>query len=88
MDWYEGRREPDELLVRYDPALSVSLDLALGEGLVSMTDSGTVQLTMAGKSAAATVHQHEDVLLKEKEFLDHFPKRITQKLMNEISEWV
>jgi hypothetical protein len=85
--WFDGERSPDELLVRFDPSLTVTVDLALGQGLVTRTASGAVKLTEAGVALAAAVQNEKHVLGTVKEFLDSLPRKITQQQIRELLEW-
>jgi hypothetical protein len=86
--WLEGDNRPDDLVVRFDPSLTVTLDLALGAALVTW-DSGTsvVTLTAEGKSVAEAAWSDERVLREERAFLRKLPAHITQKSMRELLEW-
>lgn len=85
--WFDGARSPDELLVRFDPSLTVTLDLALGQGLVTREASGSIRLANAGASFAASIHEQEDLMVAEKEFIAALPARISQRQVREILEW-
>lgn len=85
--WFEGQRDPDELLVRFDPSLTATVDLALGGGLATRQPSGTIQLTGAGKALVGAVGVAPDVLTVEREFLDALPRNLTQKQLRGLLEW-
>ena len=85
--WFDGNGRPDELLVRYDPSLSATLDLAIGQRLVSMSSAGSVNLTATGVALAVEVATQTDALASERAFLDRLPNRITQTKIKELLEW-
>lgn len=85
--WFRGDKRPDELLVRFDPALSATVDLALGQGLVLRESTGTVRLSEAGGKLAAAIENDASALVAEREFLATLPKSITQRQIRELLEW-
>lgn len=86
--WVEGDNRPDDLVVRFDPSLTVTLDLALGAGLVTWESStSVVGLTLEGKGFADRAWADENVLREERTFLRRLPAHITQKSMRELLEW-
>ena len=82
-----GEGRPDELLVRFDPSLTTTVDLALGAELVEVVAHGAVKLTATGLLFADEVAIEPNVLVAEKRFLAELPARITQAQINEILEW-
>lgn len=85
--WLSGERRPDEVIVRFDPSLSLTVDLGAGSGLVDFDPSkGTVALTSKGAALAREVWASEDVFQDEKAFLLQLP-RITQTLIRPVLEW-
>lgn len=87
MRWLRGKQDPDDLLVRFDPGLTATADLGLGSGLVAMDSNANVKLLPEGQKLASEVWAVDGVLLAEKEFLDLFGGKITQKLINNLLEW-
>lgn len=85
--WLQGDKGPDELLVRFDPSLTVTVDLAIGCGLATKEPSGRIRLTSSGVKIAATAENEETVLLIEKVFLSSLPRHITQRQIRELLEW-
>lgn len=85
--WLAGTKEPDELLIRYDPSLSATLDLALGQGLVHMDVNLVASLAKPGVALAAAVMADDSLLSTEKAFLAQTPSRISQKSIRELLEW-
>lgn len=85
--WFEGRPAPDEIIVRFDPSLATTIDLAVGQGLVGVERDGTLKLAASGKGLADSVWADDRVLLDEKSFLEKLPRRISQRAMTEMTEW-
>lgn len=85
--WFDGARSPDELLVRFDPSLTVTLDLALGQGLVTRKTSGSIRLATAGVSLATSINEQENLMVVEKAFLAALPANISQRQVQELLEW-
>jgi hypothetical protein len=85
--WTEGGQNPDELLVRFDPSLTATMDLALGAGLIALDTSRNLVLLPAGQSLATAAMEADGILEVEKSFLDSLPRRITQKAIRELLEW-
>ena len=68
--WWGGRRFADTITERLDPALTVTLNLAISHGLVRLLPAGQrLQLTEAGAELARTVDETEELLVTEKAFL-------------------
>ncbi|WP_147233288.1 MULTISPECIES: hypothetical protein [Brevibacterium] len=87
LKWFEGKKSPDELLVRFDPSLTVAVDLALGQGLAERTATGLIKLTETGSALAESVKNDSSVLVTEKAFLANLPKSINQRRIRELLEW-
>lgn len=75
------------MLVRFDPSLSSTLDMAIGQGLAAMTDTGGVVLTPAGAAMADAVLTQDEALVGEKAFLAALPSRITRSQIQSLLEW-
>lgn len=82
--WYRGEAAPDEVLVRYDPAVSMTVDLALGLKLVTRDRNGVLRLTAVGKATASRAWDAEDIMPYEKEFLRLLPARMTQAMVRDL----
>lgn len=85
--WFTGEGEPDEMLVRFDPSLSATLDMAIGHGLAVVSDSGSVKLTAKGAGLADAVLIQNEALVSEKNFLAALPHKITQAQIQSLLEW-
>lgn len=87
MRWYEGDKRPDEVIVRFDPSLSMTVDLALGSGLVTSTTTGSIALSEGGTSFATDLWDQGDALVEEKRFLATLPRKMSQRTLRELTEW-
>ena len=68
--WWDGHRYADTVTERIDPALPVTLNLAITHGLVRLLPTGhRVQLTELGASLASELNANPDLLVIEKDFL-------------------
>ncbi|MCB0905914.1 MAG: hypothetical protein KDB63_02215 [Nocardioidaceae bacterium] len=85
--WHKQEQDPDELLVRFDPSLTATMDLAIGAGLIAVDSNVNLVLLPAGKQLAVDAWAARGVLDVEKSFLDALPRRITQKSIRELLEW-
>jgi hypothetical protein len=85
--WVRGEQSPEEVLVRYDPSFSATLDFAVGQGLVVVDEKFVIQLSKEGTKLAQTIWNTSEVLEEEKTFLQALPSRITQKSVKELVEW-
>lgn len=87
MKWRQGEGNPDELLVRFDPSLTATMDLAIGAGLISVDQNANLILESRGREVATDAWASAGVLEAEKEFLAALPKGITAKSIRELLEW-
>uniref|UniRef100_UPI004040078B hypothetical protein n=1 Tax=Streptomyces sp. DSM 41540 TaxID=3448657 RepID=UPI004040078B len=85
--WFNNKPVPDEIIVRFDPSLTKTIDLAVGQGLVESDSNGVVKLTSTGLAMAQAVGVSDDVLADEKGFLESLPRSISQRAMREMTEW-
>ena len=85
--WQRDLQTPDELLVRFDPTLTRTIDLAVGSQLVLIDTNSNLVLLPSGRNLAADAWAMDDVLELEKEFLSALPRRITQKSIQNLLEW-
>ncbi|ROQ37067.1 hypothetical protein EDF46_2513 [Frondihabitans sp. PhB188] len=84
---FDGQSRPDDLLVRFDPSLAVSLDLALGAGLIERGATGTMKLTPAGLLLALNILDTAEAFEGEKLFLKKLPSKITKTQFERILAW-
>lgn len=85
--WFVGDKRPDEIIVRFDPSLSVTVDLALGSGLVRVTSTGSIDLSSGGNALATDLWLEGELLSDEKAFLSKLPRKMTQRSLKELTEW-
>lgn len=74
----------DRPLVRYEPALSRAVDIAVGVGLVDWTDSQRLSLTLAGREAHGRLTAQPSLLSREKELLARIPGRVSQAAIDRV----
>lgn len=82
-DAMEGHLPPDVSIVRFDPAWSRVVDLAIGYRLAEWTTTGRVKLTATGESFASEVWSSEG-LTEERSFLADL--RVSQALVDRMLE--
>ncbi|WP_269937476.1 hypothetical protein [Arthrobacter sp. HY1533] len=85
--WLEDDKRPDEIIVRFDPSLSATVDLALGSGLVYRANTGAIVLQPSGLALANEIWVEDNVLVEEKKFLSKLPRNLTQRGLKELTEW-
>lgn len=68
--WLDGTRPMDSATTRVDPALEVTLTIALASGFVTVLAGGKVVLTELGKRLVEELDAQDDVLAMEKGFLE------------------
>jgi hypothetical protein len=84
-----GDRQLEDVVVRFDPAFNRALDLAAGEGLVTMEKKTTglvIELADAGRQFAEALEEHGDCLKKERDFFETV-KKIPEDKIEELLEW-
>jgi hypothetical protein len=84
--WLIEGRKPDDLIVRFDPSLSYTLDLAHGFGLTAVTKTG-ITLTAKGLALSLKLDDDDEVLADLKEYLHFLPNKITQTQFRQILDW-
>lgn len=84
--WFQEDKRPDDSVVRFDPALVRTVNLAVAIGLVTRTSTLRFSLTSMGVRYAASLNEHDDVLTAETQFLNALPRRITQKQISHLLE--
>jgi hypothetical protein len=70
--WSEGLHDPDEVPVRYDPSVELTLRLAVGSDLVMKSSSRNETwfvLTRAGERLAQELDSLDGLMEQEKQFL-------------------
>jgi len=81
-----GGVTPNDFIVRFDPSLTRTLNLAVASGLVERTPSLAYKLLPKGSGLAEGVWADQSVMIEEKKFLDRLPRRITQTALRPVLE--
>ncbi|MFB4298181.1 hypothetical protein [Actinomadura sp. NTSP31] len=79
-----GDKQPEDLLVRYDPVFTRTIAIAEKESLIVRNTRQVLVLTLPGLLLANKIWAREDIMVAEKEFLELFPRRMTQKYVREL----
>lgn len=102
LQFLEGKRSPNQTIVRFDPALNRAVQFAYAEGVVEMLekqkkllddgekDSAThyrVVLAPKGVRLVRHVRSMDDCFEVEKAFLDSIPQKVTQKQISMLFTW-
>lgn len=72
------------LSVRFEPAFSRAIDLAVGEGLVAWVGGNRLQITGKGKAWATDILNDESVMRDERDFLLRIGKSVTEEVAGEL----
>jgi hypothetical protein len=78
LGFWRGEIDPDEAIVRYEPALNRALDLAVGLRLVAWTEAKRLTLTEKGRDLLAAIDSDGEVLVEEKAFVGAITSSVTQ----------
>lgn len=74
----EGNRQPDLAIGRFDPALNLALDIAVGEHLL-IRQGDKFAMTLKGTALLEQIKHDDSILASEKQFLGRIKYRLTQK---------
>lgn len=95
--YLQGRKSPNEVVVRYDPSLTRAIDFALGEGIVeryeklTSGDEGKAEyrltLSTQGDKLANELITDEENFVVEKAFLRDIGQKITQTQIAALFKW-
>lgn len=78
--------ESDRAMVRFEPSVNRTLDLAVGEGLVERVMNRVI-LTDKGRIFCRELHSNAALLDEVKAFLDDIGKKVTQKMVEDVLSW-
>ena len=78
-----GERDPERVVVRFDPALAPAVDLARGAGLVEWKDGRLLVLTPQGEEMASVVEK-TGVFAEELSFLESMRAHMTQAFADRV----
>lgn len=76
------QHRPEVPVVRFDPAWSRVMDLAVGIGLARWIESGRLELTEAGQELSSELWSRDDLFTEERKVLGG--RRLTQALVNRL----
>ncbi len=82
-----GEARKDDLVPRIEPSLNRAIDLARGEGLVSMENGKRVSLTQKGRGAARDIDEATGCLVAEKAFLREAKRFATEQNIRALLTW-
>jgi hypothetical protein len=83
---YRGEVDPSALLIRYDPAITRAIDLAVGLALLKWVNGKRLELTDSGKALIVRIRANEQILAPEQDFLSGLGTTISMKRINEMIE--
>lgn len=75
----KGAVQPHSLLVRVEPSLNRVVDVAVGEGLVTVPDGARVEITDRGRKVVKEVAALKDCLIAERAFAEEIGQRVTEQ---------
>ncbi|MBA4105835.1 MAG: hypothetical protein C0485_08760 [Pirellula sp.] len=97
LGYVQGRKAPNEVVVRYDPSLTRAIDFAMGEGIVVRCESldsnskgrSPYRLTLSdkGQVLANELVADEGLFAIEKAFLQNIGQKITQGQIADLFKW-
>jgi tRNA(Ile)-lysidine synthetase-like protein len=70
--------------VRFEPAFSRAIDLAVGEELVTWVGGDRLQISAKGKRWVKDILKDESLMREEREFLKKIGKTVTEKAAEQI----
>ncbi len=73
-------------LIRFDPAISRAINLAIIENLIYRQSNGLYRLTQRGKLLVDAIYQDESLMLFEKSYFLKLSNRLTEDIIDRISE--
>lgn len=82
----DGASDPDEVLVRYEPALNRAIDLARGLGFITRVSGNRVRLTLLGSQLAEQIDELDDVLVEERQFVNRIRGRVTEAVIQKLAK--
>lgn len=102
LQFLEGKRAPNQIIVRYDPSLCRAIDFAFAETLVVRQEQQTelfdndhpkrtppyrVILGKRGKQLLQQIQKMDDAFTVEKAFLKAIGKKVTQEQVSTLFTW-
>jgi hypothetical protein len=83
----KGEIAKDEVIPRVEPSLNRAIDLARGEGLVSIDDGKNLALSASGLKAAEEINGSDDCLVEEKAFLSEIKTFANETNITGLLSW-
>lgn len=77
---------PNRPIVRFEPALDRTIDLAVGLGYLEQKSSRVFRLTALGKAAVRDL-KASSVFQKERELMSMIKGKFTQRELSQVLEW-
>ena len=75
-------------VVRFDPAISRAINLAMADGMIFRQSNGLYRLKDKGKSLLNAIYKDEGTLVVEKQLLAELSNRLTEDMIERIaSHW-
>lgn len=73
-------------LIRFDPAISRAINLAIIEGLIYRQSNSLYRLTDKGKTLVTSIYQDDSIMLLEKELFSELANKLTEDLIDRIAD--
>lgn len=75
-------------IIRFDPAISRALNLALADNVILRQSNGLYRLTDRGKALVASIYKDDTILTVEKRLLSDLSNKLTEDIIHCIeSNW-
>ena len=75
------------LNVRFEPAFSRAVDLAVGEGFVAWVGGNRLQITGKGKRWVQDILKDQSLMREEKDYLVRLGKSVTESIVEQLFSW-
>lgn len=97
----QGKRAPNQVIVRYDPSVNRAVHFAFAEGLIVHKDeqlelledeeppAATYRIILSdrGRKLVQQIKATDDCFTSEREFLDAIGRKVTQKQVEALFTW-
>lgn len=87
MRYMSEQLRPQDIIMRYDPSLNRTIDIALGEFLIERIQGNKVQLTNKGRKVVADLERVK-CLKEEKKFCNEIGKKLTDTKVKQLVQGV
>jgi len=85
--YIEGKGNPDDVIIRFEPGLNRAIDFARGDGLLRIEKGKSVKLTDHGSSIAQQIDRDEDCMVEERKFLEEVKPFVFEKHIKALLSW-